>query len=152
MNAAKPVPKGFHTVTPYITAQGADKVIAFMQQAFGAEFDHEPMKRPDGGLMHATLKIGDSMVMIAEAPEPAKAMPVSLYLYLPNVDAAYQLAIKAGATSLMEPADQFYGDRCGGVKDPAGNQWFLATHIEDVKVAELKRRAEEFFKKQGKAA
>ena len=152
MYAAKPVPKGFHTVTPYITAQGADKVIAFMQQAFGAEFDHEPMKRPDGSLMHATLKIGDSMVMIAEAPEPAKAMPASLYLYLPNVDAAYQRAIKAGATSVMEPADQFYGDRCGGVKDPAGNQWFLATHIEDVQVAELKRRADEFFKKQGKAA
>jgi len=83
MNVAKPVPKGFHTVTPYITAQHADKVIAFMQQAFGAEFDHEPMKRPDGSLMHATLRIGDSMVMIAQAMEPAKAMPASLYLYLP---------------------------------------------------------------------
>jgi PhnB protein len=152
MNKAKPVPKGFHTVTPYITAQHADKVIAFMQQAFGAEFDHEPMKRPDGSLMHATLRIGDSMVMIAQATEPAHAMPASLYLYLPNVDAAYQLAIKAGAASVMEPADQFYGDRCGGVKDSAGNQWFLATHIEDVQVAELKRRAAEFFKKQGKAA
>jgi PhnB protein len=152
MKAAKPVPKGFHTVTPYITAQHADKVIAFLQQAFGAELDHEPMKRPDGSVMHATLRIGDSMVMIAEAPEPAKAMPASLYLYLPNVDAAYQLAIKAGATSVMEPADQFYGDRCSGVKDPAGNQWYLATHIEDVQVPELKRRAAEFFKKQGKAA
>ena len=152
MNKAKPVPKGFHTVTPYITAQHADKVIAFMQQAFGAEFDHEPMKRPDGSLMHATLRIGDSMVMIAQATESAHAMPASLYLYLPNVDATYQLAIKAGATSVMEPADQFYGDRCGGVKDSAGNQWFLATHIEDVQVGELKRRAAEFFKKQGKAA
>src|SRR6266436_1683426 len=117
MNKAKPVPKGFHTVTPYITAQHADKVIAFMQQAFGAEFDHEPMKRPDGSLMHATLRVGDSMVMVAQA---------------------------------MEPADQFYGDRCGGVKDSAGNQWFLATHIEDVQIPELKRRAAEFFKKQGK--
>ncbi len=152
MNKAKPVPKGFHTVTPYITAQHADKVIAFMQQAFGAEFDHEPMKRPDGSLMHATLRVGDSMVMVAQATEPAHAMPASLYLYLPNVDAAYQLAIKAGATSVMEPADQFYGDRCGGVKDSAGNQWFLATHIEDVQIPELKRRAAEFFKKQGKAA
>ena len=92
------------------------------------------------------------MVMIAQATDPAHAMPASLYLYLPNVDAAYQLAIKAGATSVMEPADQFYGDRCGGVKDSAGNQWFLATHIEDVQVGELKRRAAEFFKKQGKAA
>lgn len=120
MNKAKPVPKGFHTVTPYITAQHADKVIAFMQQAFGTEFDHEPMKRPDGSLMHATLRVGDSMVMVAQATDPAHAMPASLYLYLPNVDATYQLAIKAGATSLMEPADQFYGDRCGGVKDSAG--------------------------------
>jgi PhnB protein len=152
MNKAKPIPTGFHTVTPYITAQHADKVIAFTQQAFGAELDHEPMKRPDGSLMHATLRIGDSMVMVAQAMEPAHAMPASLYLYLPNVDAAYQLAIKAGATSVMEPADQFYGDRCGGVKDSAGNQWFLATHIEDVQVGELKRRAAEFFKKQGKAA
>jgi uncharacterized glyoxalase superfamily protein PhnB len=100
MNKAKPVPKGFHTVTPYITAQHADKVIAFAQQAFGAELDHEPMKRPDGSLMHATLRIGDSMVMVAQAMEPARAMPASLYLYLPNVDATYQLAIKAGATSV----------------------------------------------------
>jgi uncharacterized glyoxalase superfamily protein PhnB len=102
--------------------------------------------------IHATLRIGDSMVMIAQATEPAHAMPASLYLYLPNVDATYQLAIKAGATSVMEPADQFYGDRCGGVKDSAGNQWFLATHIEDVQVGELKRRAAEFFRKQGNAA
>jgi PhnB protein len=147
MPAAKPTPKGFHTVNPYITADGADKVVAFLQKAFGAELDHDPMKRPDGKLMHATLKVGDSMVMIAEASERAKAMPASLYLYLPDVDAVYQRAIKAGATSVMEPADQFYGDRCGGVTDSAGNQWFLATHIEDVQLPELKRRAAEVFKK-----
>ena len=146
MPAAKHTPKGFHTVNPYITAEGADKVVAFLQKAFGAEFDHEPMNRPDGKLMHASLKIGDSMVMVAEASERAKAMPASLYLYLPDVDAAYQRAIKGGATSLMEPADQFYGDRCGGVTDSAGNQWYLATHIEDVKLPELKRRAAEVFK------
>jgi PhnB protein len=147
MPAAKPTPKGFHTVNPYITADGADKVVAFLQKAFGAELDHDPMKRPDGKLMHATLKVGDSMVMIAEASERTKAMPASLYLYLPDVDAVYQRAIKAGATSVMEPADQFYGDRCGGVTDSAGNQWFLATHIEDVQLPELKRRAAEVFKK-----
>jgi PhnB protein len=147
MSAAKPIPKGFHTVNPYITADGADKVVAFLQKAFGAELDHEPMKRPDGKLMHATLRVGDSMVMIAEASERAKAMPASLYLYLPDVDAAYQRAIKAGATSVMEPADQFYGDRSGGVTDSAGNQWYLATHIEDVALPELKRRAAEVLKK-----
>ena len=79
-------------------------------------------------------------------------MPVMLYLYVPNVDAAYQLALKAGATSIMEPADQFYGDRSGGVKDAAGNSWFFGTHVEDVAPAEMKKRTAEFFAKRGKAA
>src|ERR1700730_1991100 len=145
---AKPIPDGFHTVTPYLIVDGAKKVIDFMQQALGAKHDHEPTLRPDGTIMHATLKIGDSMVMISDASEHAKAMPVMLYLYVPNVDAAYQLALKAGATSIMEPADQFYGDRSGGVRDAAGNSWFFGTHIEDVTPAELKKRAAESFKKQ----
>jgi PhnB protein len=102
--------------------------------------------------MHAQLKIGDSMVMIADSSEHARAMPVMLYLYVPNADASYQQALKAGATSIMEPADQFYGDRSGGVKDAAGNSWFFGTHIEDVAPAEMKKRAEAFFKQQGKAA
>ena len=102
--------------------------------------------------MHAQLRIGDSIVMISDASAHAKATPVMLYLYVPNVDAAYQLALKAGATSIMEPADQFYGDRSGGVKDAAGNSWFFGTHVEDVAPAEMKKRAAEFFAKQGKAA
>ena len=124
------------------------KVIDFMQQGLGAKHDHEPTLRPDGTIMHATLKVGDSKVMVSDASEQAKAMPVMLYLYVPNTDAAYQQALKAGATSIMEPSDQFYGDRSGGVKDPAGNSWFFGTHIEDVAPAELKKRAEEAFKKQ----
>jgi PhnB protein len=144
----KPIPDGFHTVTPYLIVDGAKKVIDFMQQGLGAKHDHEPTLRPDGKIMHATLSIGDSMVMISEASEHARAMPVMLYLYVPNVDAAYQQALKAGATSVMEPADQFYGDRSGGVKDAAGTSWFFGTHIEDVAPAELKKRAEEAFKKQ----
>jgi len=149
---AKPIPDGFHTITPYLIVDGAEKVIGFMQKAFGAEFDHEPTKRPDGKIMHAHLKIGDSMVMIADSSEHARAMPVMLYLYVPNADASYQQALKAGAASIMEPADQFYGDRNGAVKDAAGNIWFFGTHIEDVAPAEIKKRAEELFKKQGKAA
>ena len=145
---AKPIPDGFHTITPYLVVDGAEKIIGFMQKAFGAFFDHEPTKRPDGKIMHATLKIGDSMVMIADSSEHAKATPAILYLYVPNVDACYQQALKAGATSIMEPSDQFYGDRSGGVKDPAGNSWFFGTHIEDVAPAEIKKRAAEFFKKQ----
>jgi len=148
----KPIPDGFHTITPYLIVDGAEKIIEFMHKAFGAKHDHEPTKRPDGSIMHATLKIGDSMLMISDASEHAKATQVMLYLYVPDVDAAYQKALEAGATSLMEPADQFYGDRSGGVKDPAGNRWFLGTHIEDVAPAELKKRAAEMFRQQGKAA
>jgi len=148
----KPIPDGFHTVTPYLIVEGAAKTISFMQQALGAQHDHEPTLRPDGTIMHATLKVGDSKVMIADASEHAKATSAMLYLYVPNVDATYQMALKAGATSIMEPADQFYGDRSGGVKDAAGNTWFFGTHIEDVAPAELKKRAAELLKKQNKAA
>jgi uncharacterized glyoxalase superfamily protein PhnB len=148
----KPIPDGFHTVTPYLIVDGAENTINFMQNALGAKHDHEPTKRPDGKIMHATLKVGNSMVMVSDSSEHAKASPVMLYLYVPDVDAAYQKALKAGATSVMEPADQFYGDRSGGVKDTAGNSWFFGTHIEDVAPAELQKRAAEFFKKQSKAA
>jgi PhnB protein len=148
MMNVKPVPQGFHTVTPYITAKGAAKTIEFLKQAFGAQLAHEPIKRPDGSIMHATVKIGDSNVMVAEENEQAKASPATLYLYVPNVDATYQLVIKAGAKSVMEPMDMFYGDRSGGVKDPSGNTWFVATHIEEVSAQELQTRAENFYRQQ----
>ena len=148
----KPIPDGFHTITPYLVVDGPGNLIDFLKKAFGAKHDHEPTTRPDGTLMHATLKIGDSMLMLSDASEHAQATQVMLYLYVPDVDAAYQKALKAGATSLMEPANQFYGDRGGGVKDPAGNRWFLGTHIEDVSPADLKKRAAEMFRQQGKAA
>jgi PhnB protein len=148
----KPVPEGFHTVTPYLVVDGAEKVIRFAKEAFGAEAVFEPMTGPDGKIMHAELKIGDSIVMISDASERAKATSDMLYVYVPNVDAVYQKALKAGATSEMEPSDQFYGDRSGGVRDPAGNRWHIATHVEDVSPAELKKRAAEFAKRQHKAA
>ena len=141
LSKVDPIPKGFHTITPYLIVEGAEKLIGFMKEAFGAQHEHEPTKRPDGSIMHATLKIGDSMLMISDASEYAQASPVMLYLYVPNTDAAYQRALKAGATSVMEPADQFYGDRSAGVKDAAGNKWFFGTHIEDVSPAELQKRA-----------
>jgi len=148
----KAVPDGYHTVTPYIVADGAEKIIDFMKEAFGAQTVFEPMKRPDGKIMHAEFKIGDSIVMISDASERAKAASTMLHLYVPNVDAVYQKALKAGATSVMEPANMFYGDRTGGVKDVAGNQWHIGTHVEDVTPAELKKRATEFMKQQNKAA
>jgi PhnB protein len=151
--AAKPVPDGYHTVTPYLTVRDAPKVIEFLQQAFGAKISHEPVKRPDGTIMHAQVTIGDSPIMIGEESEMAKPTTSSLYLYVSDVDSVYQRAVKAGGNTVMEPTDMFYGDRSGAVKDPSGNSWFIATHKEDVAPQELAKRAEAFLKQQkGKAA
>jgi PhnB protein len=146
--AAKPIPDGYHSVTPYLTVRGAAKAIDFLKKAFGAEISHEPLKRPDGTIMHAEVTIGDSRIMIADESEMAKATMSTLYLYVPNVDSVFQQAVKAGATKIMEPADMFYGDRSGGVKDPSGNSWFIATHKEDIAPAEMAKRAEAFIKQQ----
>jgi len=151
--AAKPVPDGYHTVTPYLTVRDAPKIIEFLQQAFGAKISHEPVKRPDGTIMHAQVTIGDSPIMIGEESEMAKPTTSSLYLYVSDVDSVYQRAVKAGGNTVMEPTDMFYGDRSGAVKDPSGNSWFIATHKEDVAPQELAKRAEAFLKQQkGKAA
>jgi PhnB protein len=147
------IPDGYHTVTPYLTVRNAPKVIEFLMQAFGAKLSHDAIKRPDGSIMHAQVTIGDSHVMIAEENEMAKATVSTLYVYVPDVDSVYQQAIKAGGSNVMEPMDMFYGDRGGGVRDPSGNSWFIATHKEDVEPNELAKRAEAFHKQQkGKAA
>ena len=151
--AAKPVPDGYHTVTPYLTVRDAPKVIEFLQQAFGAKISHEPVKRPDGTIMHAQVTVGDSPIMIGEESEMAKPTTSSLYLYVSDVDSVYERAVKAGGNTVMEPTDMFYGDRSSAVKDPSGNSWFIATHKEDVAPQELAKRAEAFLKQQkGKAA
>jgi PhnB protein len=111
-----------------------------MKQAFDAR-EVERMAMPDGTIRHAEVKVGDSMIMMGDAGGDWKAMPASLYLYVDDADATYRRALQAGATSLMEPADQFYGDRNAGVKDPVGNIWWIATHKEDVAPEEIKRRA-----------
>jgi len=121
----KPVPEGYHTITPYVVVDGAEKIIGFIKDAFAAQPLFDPMMRSDGKVMHAEFKIGDSIVMIADTSERAPATSTALYLYVPNVDAVYQKAIKAGATSLMEPQDQFYGDRSAAVRDAAGNRSFI---------------------------
>lgn len=146
--SVKPIPEGYHSLTPYLTVHDAAKVIDFLKHAFGAQIAHEPIKRPDGKIMHAQVKIGNSLVMIAEESEMQKATPSSLYLYVPNVDAVYQKAIKAGGTMTMEPIDMFYGDRCGCVKDPSGNSWLIATRKEDVGTQDMQKRAEAFMKEQ----
>jgi PhnB protein len=136
--SVKPIPDGFHSVSPYILVKDGAKLIDFLKEAFDAE-QFERLETPDGRVKHAQLKIGDSMVMLGE-PQ-GDAMPASLYLYVPDCDATYASAMAAGATSIMEPGDQFYGDRGAGVTDPCGNIWWIGTHIEDVPPDELERRA-----------
>lgn len=143
-----PIPKGFHTVTPYLVIEGAADVITFTEKAFGGKVT-EKITRPDGKIGHAQVLIGDSQIMVAEAcGEMMKSMPASIYLYVPDTDATYKAALEAGATSVMEPKDQFYGDRSGGVKDALGNFWWIGTHIEDVPSDELQRRATEAMNKR----
>ena len=139
-SAVKPIPEGYHTVTPYLTVKGVGKLIDFLKQALNAK-DRERHLRPDGSIGHAEMKIGDSIVMMGEAGGQWQPMPANLYVYVPDTDASYRRALAAGATSIMEPADQFYGDRNAGVKDPCGNHWWLATHKEDVSPEEMKKRA-----------
>jgi uncharacterized glyoxalase superfamily protein PhnB len=138
--SVKPVPDGYHTVTPYLTVADAAAQVEFVKQAFNATVK-ELVAAKDGGVSHAEVKIGDSFVMIGQANEPAQARPASLYLYVEDTDALYHQAVKAGATSLLEPANQFYGDRNAGVSDLNGNQWWIATHVEDMSPEELQRRA-----------
>jgi PhnB protein len=140
--AVQPIPDGYHSVTPYLTVHGADQLIEFLKQAFAAE-ERERFLRPDGAIMHAEVKVGDSIIMLAEANEQWQPRPGMLYLYVPDTDATYRRALDAGASSLMEPADQFYGDRNAGVTDPSGNSWWIATHVEDVSKEEMERRAAE---------
>lgn len=147
---AKSVPEGYHTVTPYITVRNAEKVIDFLKRGLNAQTVHEPLKTPDGKIMHAEVKIGDSIVMLAEECDMMKATPTTLYVYVPDVDRSFEQAQKAGGEVVMKPADMFYGDRSGGVKDPSGNSWMLATHKEDVAPKELAKRAEAHYKQQQK--
>jgi PhnB protein len=136
----KPIPEGYHNVTPYLTAKGVDRLIEFLKRAFGAE-EKERFQGPNGVIMHAEVKIGDSIIMLGEANEQWQARPANLYLYVNDTDTTYRRAVETGATSLMEPSDQFYGDRNAGITDPAGNFWWIATHVEDVSREEMERRA-----------
>jgi uncharacterized glyoxalase superfamily protein PhnB len=137
----KPIPDGYHSITPYLVVPGVAKLIDFLKLAFGAEEIYR-MAMPDGTVRHAELQIGNSRIMMGDASgSKSGAMPAVLYMYVPDSDSVYRRALQAGATSISEPADQFYGDRHGGVKDPCGNQWYIATHKEDVSHEELMKRA-----------
>jgi PhnB protein len=122
-----PIREGFHTLTPYLLAAGADRLIVFMQQAFGAE-EVVRVRRPDGSVLHSQFRIGDSMIEAADPRSPFPVMPAAIHLYVPDADAVYRRALEAGAVSLNPMTDQRYGDREGCVKDPTGNEWYIATH------------------------
>jgi PhnB protein len=139
--AVKPIPDGYNTVTPYLMIEGASKFIDFMTSVFGAEIK-EQLERPDGKIGHTELRVGDSLIMLSEAAPSNPATPVMLHVYVHDVDAAFQRAIRAGAIEVSKPANQFYGDRSGGVREPSGNTIWIATHVEDVAPDELKRRAQ----------
>jgi len=135
----KPVPDGYHTVTPYLMLKGAGEFIAFMQTVFGAEVI-EQLMRVDGKIGHTELRLGDSVIMLNEVPDGRTPTTSMLHLYIEDVDAAFGRAVVAGATIVAAPADQFYGDRSAAVIAPGGTTIWIATHIEDVAPAELQRR------------
>ena len=155
----KPIPDGYHTVTPSFTFKDSQKAIAFYQQAFGATvLDLFP--NPSGrGIMHATIRIGDSIMMLGDempgaencvkSAETLGSSPISLYLYAPDVDAMFKQAVAAGGMATMPVADMFWGDRAGQIKDPFGYVWMIGTHKQDLTNDEIRKGAEAFFARAG---
>jgi PhnB protein len=149
---AKPIPDGYHTVTPALTVKNGAEAIDFYTRALGAK---EIMRfpGPDGRLMHAEIEIGNSKIMLGEempeqgcrAPASAGVTTSSLYVYVEDVDKAFRRAVEAGARALTPPTDMFWGDRMGQIVDPSGHRWGLATHKEDPSPEEMARRQKEFF-------
>jgi len=137
--AAKPIPEGYRTATPYLIVKDAAKLLDFVKSAFSAKVKEEH-RMPDGRVMHADVMIGDSHVMMGQAGERWPESTGSILLYVPNADRSYEAAVKAGAEPVQRVEDQFYGDRMGGVVDPCGVTWWISTHIEDVPRDELERR------------
>jgi PhnB protein len=149
-----PIPKGYHTVTPYLIVNGGVRAVEFYKKAFGAKA--VVCMEQGGKLGHAELTIGDSKIMLSDgcpemktpSPKELGGSPVSIYLYVKDVDAIVKRAIAAGAKVVRPVEDQFYGDRSGGVEDPFGHQWYVATRIENLTTTQIKKRAAELFGKK----
>ena len=155
----KPIPDGYHSVTPYLAVKQAADAIEFYKRAFGAK-ERMRLRAPGGKVGHAELEIGDSVVMIADeypemdfrSPDHYGGSAVSLHVYVNDVDAAFRRATEAGAKPLRSVQNQFYGDRTGTISDPFGHVWHLATHREDLSPEEIEKRAQAAFQKEpGKA-
>ena len=148
--AAKPIPEGYHSVSPALTIDGAAEAIDFYERAFGAK-ERLRMPGPDGQIAHAELEIGDSVVMLSDPFPQSSVKPpsqlggttVGIFVYVEDVDAVFQQAVEAGATVTMPVDDMFWGDRFGSVTDPYGHHWSLATHVEDVPPEEMEERAKQ---------
>ena len=146
------IPKGYHTVTPSLFVAGAAKAIEFYKEALGAE-ERSRYPAPDGTIMHAELKIGDSVIMLGDempdyggkGPNSLGGTPVGFFVYQEDVDAGWKRALDAGGTVVMPLEDQFWGDRAGCFKDPFGHQWWLAQHLRDLTPEELNKAAEAHF-------
>lgn len=147
-SAVKPIPEGYHSVTPYLIVKGGARAIEFYERAFGAR-ELLRMMQPDGRVGHAEIQIGDSRIMLADefpeidarSPQSIGGSPVTIHLYVEDVDATVERALAAGARLTRPVKDQFYGDRNGGVTDPFGHVWWVSTHVEDVSAEEIERRA-----------
>jgi PhnB protein len=150
--AVQPIPEGYNAVTPYLAVEDASSAIDFYKRALGAK-ERSIMPGPGGAVMHAELEIGDSLIMLSDPFPQASTKPpkelggtsVSIFLYVDDIDAVYKQAIDAGASSLMEPDDMFWGDRFGSIQDPFGHSWTIATHVEDVSPQEMEKRSQEYF-------
>ncbi len=152
MGDVKPIPEGYPVLMPYLSIDGADKAIEFYTNVLGAK-EVVRMDAPGGKIGHAELKLGDSIIMLADenpefgnqSPKTVGGTPVTLVVYVEDVDAVFQKALDAGATVLNKVEDQFYGDRTGQFEDPFGHRWNIGTHIEDVSPEEMEKRMAEMF-------
>jgi len=139
--AVKPIPENYPRVSPYLVVKNVEETMSFIQYVFEGKV-REKMVMPDGSVNHGEMNIGDSVIMMGKASEDYPPLNAMLYIYIEDTDKAYKKAIEKGAVSVMEPADQFYGDRNAGVKDKDGISWWMATHVEDVSPEEMRRRNE----------
>ena len=157
-DAVRPIPEGYHSITPQLTCRDAARAIDFYKSVLGAK-ELMRMAGPDGMVMHAELQIGDSRIMVndefpgmAAVPDPPATPSSSLFVYTEDVDSLYNHAVQAGSRADMALENMFWGDRFGKFTDPFGHQWGVATHVEDVAPEEMQRRSEEMTKKMAKAA
>jgi PhnB protein len=158
--SAKPIPDGYHTLTPYLTCRDAASAIEFYKQAFGAVQKGDVMKGPDGKVMHAELRIGDSLIMVADefpqwgslSPQSIGGSGMGLHIYVEDVDSAFDRAIGAGGVVEMPVMDMFWGDRYGKLVDPFGHKWSVATHKRDMSINEVEDAQREFMERMPKSA